>query len=115
MVLEQGDLLLGNEARAAGVTAVTARLTHDERVIIINTVLEVADRSPTFTADNVRMVLSVALCDKLDAFPNALGGIMLQVAKKNMIAMTGSYVVTTRKERRHGRIAVWRRVPLGER
>ena len=111
--VEQGTLSLGEAARAAGVAAVVARLTPAERAEIAATILEVADRLPTFTADDVRRVLRVGLCEKLDAFPNALGGLMLQAAKRNLIAMTGAYAYTTRPERRHGRIAMWRRTERG--
>lgn len=101
----QGELTLGERLRDAGVAQVLERLTKEERATIVAVILEQTER---FAPDDIRAHLSQGIIDKLDAFPNAAGGIFLQLAKADLIEQTGEFGHSPRPERRNGRVFYWR-------
>lgn len=108
MMDEQGTLPLdGRDLRDEGVAKVVERLTPAERRRIIEVI---ADQGGDFEPDDIRAELSAGLLEKLDAFPNAMGGIFLQLANAGKIEKTGAFGHSARPERRHGVVFFWRRV-----
>lgn len=59
-----------------------------------------------FDAEMVRRGLPAGLQEKLDAHPNAIGAIILGLAKRKLIRAVG-YVHSTRPERRKGKVTLW--------
>ena len=89
--------------RDDGATKAVSRLTETERSQIAQLVLAMVG---PFTAETVRGFLRDGIVEKLDAFPNAMGGMLLGLAKRGQIVPVG-YVHTTRAERRKGRVCLW--------
>lgn len=107
-MLNQGELSLGAKLRDAGAAQVVERLSPAEREAIITVILDGGDR---FSPDDVRVKLSPGLVEKLDAFPNFMGGVFLQLAKADKIEQTGEFDRSPRPERRKGRVFFWRVIP----
>lgn len=91
--------------RDAGCAKAESRLTDADREAIQYVALEAASYKP-FTAEDVRNRLSEGYQEKLDAFPNSLGAIILGLAKRKLIRAVG-YVHSTRPERRKGKVTLW--------
>lgn len=89
--------------RDAGAATAVSRLTDTERDAIATVALGMA---LPFTAETLRDLLTDGLREKLDAFPNAVGGIILGLAKRGQIVPVG-YVHSHRTERRKGRVCLW--------
>lgn len=89
--------------RDDGADKAVSRLTDAERSQIAQLVLTLVG---PFTAETVRGLLRDGLVEKLDAFPNAMGGMLLGLAKRGQIVPVG-YVHTQRTERRKGRVCLW--------
>lgn len=90
--------------RDAGCAKAESRLTEAERTYICDVVSELMRHR--FTAEDVRNRLSEGYQEKLDAFPNSLGAIILGLAKRKLIRAVG-YVHSTRPERRKGKVTLW--------
>lgn len=105
MNAEQGSLSLGEQLRNEGAEKVVARLTPEERNEIIAVI---GTQGSDFGADDIRAELRAGLVEKLDAFPNAMGGIFLQLSHAGKIEKTGTFGYSERPERRHGIEFHWR-------
>ena len=60
-----------------------------------------------FTSDSVRAMLSDAANERLDAFPNSIGGLFYALQKEGTIEGVG-YAPSTRPEARGRPIRIWR-------
>lgn len=93
--------------RDAGCAKAESRLTEDERLSVYGAIFSRHfENGEHFSAENVRPMLSAGLQEKLDAFPNAIGAIILGLAKRKLIRAVG-YVHSTRPERRKGKVTLW--------
>lgn len=110
----QNELPLGEQLAAEGIAETLSHLTLEERRTIVSHILTTAAMHTVFSSDDVRAALANghgSILDKLEAFPNALGGMMQSLARReNLIEQTGSYVKSHRADRRGGKIALWRGV-----
>lgn len=73
------------------------------------TIVEVSERLPEFTADDVRDALPASTRASLASSPNALGALFRRMAVCNAIRDTGKMVRTRSDEGRKRKIVVWRR------
>lgn len=91
--------------RDAGCAKAESRLTDAERERVRLEVM-MWQGAGRFDAELIRAGLSAGLQEKLDAFPNAIGAIILGLAKRKLIRAVG-YVHSTRPERRKGKVTLW--------
>ncbi len=103
-------LPLGERLRDAGIAQVLERLTEKERNQIA---AEVLKQHVGFGPDQVRQFLPASIIVKLDAFPNAMGGVFQTLARKGFIEKTGRRIHSPRPERRNGDSAEWMVTPAG--
>lgn len=71
------------------------------------TVEALAKTGTPFTAEECRARLSAAQNERLDAFPNAIGGTFYQLQREGVILGVG-YAASTRKEARGRPLRLWR-------
>lgn len=108
MTHEQTTLFLGERLRDAGIAETLSHLERGEVITVVSAVLTLAAEGPPFNVNHIRARLAEGLRDKLDAFPNALGGIMRGCAQRDLIEKTGVYVPSSEPSARHRMIPMWR-------
>lgn len=103
-------LPLGAQMRDKGIAQVLERLTEKEKNEIAVLILK---RPAGFGPDHIRQFLTESIIAKLDAFPNAMGGVFQTLARRGFIEKTGLRIHSPRPERRNGDSAEWMVTPKG--
>ena len=100
------NLLDSLAAREDAIARADSNADGDWKEAAYRAVLSVAERLPTFTADDVWDVLERS--SESTHEPSALGPIFLRAAKGGLIVKTGE-LRPTRDRRRHRDLTVWRK------
>jgi hypothetical protein len=97
------DMEAGKRGKEDGLARVAAHAPSAWMVKARALVVDVAKRKDTFTSDDV---WQAGL--ETPPEPRALGAVMNELARAQLVEKTGQYVKTARKTRHNAPVAVWR-------